>query len=84
MDGSEYLKYVTERFVSYMDRPAEPQTEDREGQQPHAGKISREPWLTRWFGVAPLGVQMWWTGRAERKNKTRQEAARSVESSSYR
>ncbi|MFC4596688.1 YqzE family protein [Cohnella hongkongensis] len=74
MDGSEYLKYVTERVVSYMDRPKEEKPEKP------AGKI-KEPWLTKWFGVAPIGLRIWWGSRALRKNKTRQEAARSANSS---
>ncbi|MFC5404151.1 YqzE family protein [Cohnella soli] len=84
MDSSEYIRYVTEKVVGYMEKTASPQTADDEKAKGHTSKISREPWLTRWFGVAPLGVQVWWTGRADRKNKTRQEAARAVEPSSYR
>jgi hypothetical protein len=67
MDSSEYLKYVTERVVSYMDRSPEEQPV-----KPAA--MSKEPWLTKWFGMAPMGLMLWWGGRADRKNKTRPEA----------
>jgi hypothetical protein len=76
MDGTEYLKYVTERVVSYMD------TEAEEEAKPHK-KLSREPWLTRWFGVLPMGFMMWWANRADKKNRTHPEV-RSVNSSNYR
>ncbi|RED89154.1 YqzE family protein [Cohnella phaseoli] len=72
MDGSEYLKYMTERVVSYMERP-------KEKEQPRAAR-SKELWLTKWFGMAPMGLMIWWGGRAERKNKTRHKA-RSADSS---
>lgn len=69
MDSSEYLKYVTERVVSYMDSPN--QTEEEEEKQNK--KLSREPWLTRWFGVAPMGLMMWWGNRADKKKRTHPE-----------
>jgi hypothetical protein len=66
MDGSEYLKYVTEQVVSYMEAPA------NEDEKKHK-KVSREPWLTKWFGVAPMGLMMWWNNKVDKKNKTHQE-----------
>ncbi len=79
MDSSEYLKYMTERVVSYLDNPAE---EESDEPQPNR-KVSREPWLTRWFGVIPMGFMMWRNDRADKKNKTHPEV-RSVNSSNYR
>lgn len=76
MDGSEYLKYMTERVVSYMER-----SEDEESKA--ARKLGKEPWLSRWFGIAPLGIRVWWASRADKKSKTRREA-RSANSSDYR
>ncbi len=67
MDGSDYLKYVTERVVSYMERPKEEEKEKREA----SGK---EPWLTRWFGMAPMGLMVWWATLSDRKSQTRPEA----------
>jgi hypothetical protein len=66
MDGSEYLKYVTEQVVSYMETPAD------EDEKKHK-KVSREPWLTKWFGVAPMGLMMWWNNTVDKKNKTHPE-----------
>jgi hypothetical protein len=79
MDGTEYLKYlkyVTESVVTYMDAEAEEEAKPIK-------KLSREPWLTRWFGVLPMGFMMWWANRADKKNRTHPEV-RSVNSSNYR
>jgi hypothetical protein len=77
MESSDYLKYMTERVVSYLDTPAaeEEVMPDR--------KISREPWLTRWFGVLPMGLMMWWGNKTDKKNKTHSEA-HSMNTSNYR
>ncbi|TFE27516.1 YqzE family protein [Cohnella luojiensis] len=77
MDGSEYLKYMTEQVVSYMEIPSE---EEEKKQQK---MISREPWLTKWFGAAPMGLMMWWNNKTDKKNKTHPEV-RSVNSTHYR
>ena len=66
MDSSEYLKYVTERVVSYMEIPGQT---DEEEEKPNK-KLSREPWLTRWFGMAPMGLMMWWGNRVDKKKNT--------------
>lgn len=62
----DYLKYMTEKAVAYWSPEA---AESRQ-----ARKLHREPWATRWFGVLPLGVSMWWGQLETRKNKSRAEA----------
>lgn len=59
MDGSDYLKYMTERVVKRMERPKE----ERKSRTAR----SKELWLTKWFGMAPMGLMIWWGGHAERK-----------------
>lgn len=75
MESSDYLKYMTERVVSYLDNKTDEEEEDTQEK-----KVSREPWLTRWFGVLPMGLMMWWGQKADKKNKTHPEV-RSMESS---
>lgn len=75
-DKSEYLKYMTERVVSYMESP----DKDKIRQ---AKKAAREPWATRWFGMLPMGIMMWWKRRGERKKNDR-TASRSVNPPGYR
>jgi hypothetical protein len=56
-DGAEYLKYVTERVVSYWETPKAPESR-RERRR------KREPWVTRWFGqILPAGIGIWWSSR---------------------
>ncbi|GGG22077.1 YqzE family protein [Paenibacillus abyssi] len=63
-NGAEYVKYVTERVVHYMETPKE----ERHRRRAEA-KAHKEPWLTQWFGVAPLGLMIWWNGRKGRQRK---------------
>ncbi|MEK3882562.1 YqzE family protein [Paenibacillus sp. PL2-23] len=56
--GADYVKFVTERFVSYMETPAETRKLTRT-----SAKAQREPWLTRWFGWGPAGLMIWWRGK---------------------
>ncbi|RXZ78782.1 YqzE family protein [Paenibacillaceae bacterium] len=56
--GSDLLKYMTERVVQYMDTPKE----ERKRMKTMV-KAQKEPWLTKWFGMAPMGIIVWWKGR---------------------
>ncbi|MDF2720723.1 MAG: YqzE family protein [Paenibacillus sp.] len=60
----EYIKYLTQRVVNYIDQPAEVRKEQRSLQ-----KSTREPWQVRWFGMVPLSMMMWWTQTKRRKLK---------------
>lgn len=62
----DYLKYMTEKAVAYWSPGA--------AELRQARKQQREPWATRWFGVLPLGVSMWWGQMELRKNKNHSEA----------
>ncbi|WP_028559962.1 YqzE family protein [Paenibacillus pinihumi] len=61
-NGTEWVKFMTERVVDYIETPREQRKQTR-----LEAKAAREPWLIRWFGLAPLGLKVWWHGR---KNKT--------------
>ncbi|RIX59389.1 YqzE family protein [Paenibacillus nanensis] len=56
--GDELVKFMTERFVEYLETPAESRKNART-----SAKASREPWLTRWFGWGPASLMIWWRGR---------------------
>lgn len=53
-DTSDWLRYVTDRTVTYLTTPAE-----REARKER--KSRREPWLARWFGL--MGMQLWWQAK---------------------
>ncbi|WP_138751980.1 YqzE family protein [Paenibacillus sinopodophylli] len=56
--GDEYVKYITEQFVNYIETPREERKQTR-----MSAKARREPWLTRWFGLGPMSILIWWRGR---------------------
>ncbi|WP_085991917.1 YqzE family protein [Oceanobacillus senegalensis] len=48
MSGNDYIKFVTEQVVSYLDLPVE-ERKKRKSQQKEETSISN-----RWFGVLPF------------------------------
>ncbi|MWC29314.1 YqzE family protein [Paenibacillus sp. MMS18-CY102] len=48
----ELIKYMAGQFVHYIDTPVEEREQRRRNKQ--AAKSAREPWVTRWFGLAPV------------------------------
>lgn len=49
MSFQDYLKYVTKRFVEFVETPKE----ERKKQ-----KIPREAWSSRWFGAIPMSIKL--------------------------
>lgn len=60
----EYIKYLTEKVIAYMDMPPEVRKEQRSLQ-----RSARDPWHVRWFGMIPLSLALLWKRRQERKRK---------------
>ena len=57
-DMADYVKYVTERVVTRLEKPQEAPEARRERRR------KREPWMLRWFGhLLPVGIFVWWRGR---------------------
>lgn len=56
--SEDLIKYMTVQVVQYM----ETSQEDRQQNRAKA-KAAKEPWLTKWFGIAPFGVALWWRSR---------------------
>ncbi|MBW7474333.1 YqzE family protein [Paenibacillus oenotherae] len=56
--SEELIKYMTVQVVQYMETSQEDRRHNRK-----KAKAAREPWLTRWFGIAPLGITLWWRNR---------------------
>ena len=51
--GHEYVQYLTERVVHYLDMPV-----DQRKAIKQTAKATREPWLLRWFGVGGAYVYL--------------------------
>jgi len=52
--GQEYLQYITEQFVDYIETPASTRKNAKK-----AAKALKEPWLLRWFGAGGASILLW-------------------------
>jgi len=59
----DYIKYLTEKVVAYMDMPPEVRKEQRS-----LNRSARDPWHVRWFGMIPLSVNIWWKRRRKKEH----------------
>ena len=58
--GEDLVKYVTQKVVQYIDTPSDRRKRERERR-----RRASEPWTTRWFGMIPMSVAMWF-GRGKK------------------
>jgi len=58
--GQEYVQYLTEQFVEYMEKPSEQKIEAKK-----IAKAQKEQWLVRWFGACGASLQLWLNKRRE-------------------
>ncbi|MFY4776296.1 YqzE family protein [Metabacillus sp. RGM 3146] len=50
MSTNDYVKYLTQQVVKYMDTPKEERK-----QQKRKRKDEKSPLMSKWFGVLPFG-----------------------------
>ncbi|MCP8967094.1 YqzE family protein [Ectobacillus ponti] len=62
MSTNDYVKFVTQQVVSYMNSPKEARQEKKQ-----LKRFERPPFLTRWFGVLPLSVALLYKAVKHRK-----------------
>jgi len=60
-DSTDYVKFMTEKLVNYLETPKEQRKLTRT-----SAKAAREHWLTRWFGWGPMSFMLWWKSRGHR------------------
>lgn len=60
MKTNDYVKYMTQQFVQYMDQPKE------ERKTKKFKKEERAPFANRWFGMIPLSFMLWYRKKKER------------------
>jgi YqzE-like protein len=63
MKTNDYVKYMTQQFVTYIDSPKEERKQKREMK-----KSEKEAFVNRWFGVLPLGVSLMYRRYKEKKD----------------
>jgi len=51
MNTNDYVKYLTQTFVQYMDQP-----KDQRKQLKKEKKDQKEPFMLRWFGILPYAI----------------------------
>jgi hypothetical protein len=49
MSSDDYVKFLTQKFVKYMDTPKN----ERKTTKP-----TKEKWTYRWFGMIPMSLRM--------------------------
>ena len=62
MKTNDYVKYVTEQLVNYMDKPKEVRKELKTQK-----KLERDPVVTQLFGVIPLSIMLFVKNRKSKK-----------------
>ncbi|ANB58811.1 yqzE-like family protein [Anoxybacillus sp. B7M1] len=55
MSANDYVRFVTQQLVRYMDQPKEERKKRREER-----KQGKEPILYRLFGMIPLSLKLLW------------------------
>lgn len=53
MSANDYVKFVTEQIVKYIDTPKEVRV-----QRKAERKNAKTPFLTKWFGILPMSLSM--------------------------
>lgn len=53
--GQDLIQYIIQCIVSYMDIPVEVRRENKMRQKNRV----KETWPTKWFGIIPLSVNIW-------------------------
>ncbi|WP_096153437.1 MULTISPECIES: YqzE family protein [Bacillus] len=62
MKTNDYVKYVTEQLVNYMDKPKEVRKELKTQR-----KLERDPMVNQLFGVIPLSIMLFVKNRKNKK-----------------
>ncbi|GAC89673.1 hypothetical protein KN10_0109 [Anoxybacillus flavithermus NBRC 109594] len=55
MAGNDYVKFMTEQVVKYLDQPRDERKKQRQ-QKKEFKKQQKQPFLYRWFGVIPYAI----------------------------
>ncbi|MFX3624887.1 MAG: YqzE family protein [Ectobacillus sp.] len=53
MSTNDYVKFVTQQFVTYMDSPKQDRKQKRQQR-----RSEKELFSVRWFGVLPLSLKL--------------------------
>ncbi|MBO1626558.1 YqzE family protein [Bacillus cereus] len=65
MSTNDYVRFVTQQFVSYMDAPKE----DRK-QKKQQRRSEKAPFLNRWFGMIPLSAALFYQNVKKKRKQS--------------
>ncbi|MFD0767981.1 YqzE family protein [Bacillus sp. CGMCC 1.60114] len=65
MSTNDYIRYMTQQFVSYMDAPKADRKQKRQQR-----REEREPFLNRWFGMLPLSAAVFYRQVKKKRKKS--------------
>ncbi|PFK33147.1 YqzE family protein [Bacillus cereus] len=65
MSTNDYVRFVTQQFVSYMDAPKEDRKQKKEQR-----RAEKAPFLNRWFGMMPLSAVLFYQNVKKKRKKT--------------
>lgn len=64
MSGNDYVKFMTQEIVKYMDLPLEERKKRKEER-----RREKTPVANRWFGVLPFAIKLLFKKSNKRKEK---------------
>lgn len=65
MSTNDYVRFVTQQFVSYMNNPKEERKQKKQQR-----RSEKEPFLNRWFGVMPLSAALFYQKVKQKRKKS--------------
>ncbi|KIQ95619.1 hypothetical protein LH47_00254 [Anoxybacillus thermarum] len=57
MAGNDYVKFMTEQVVKYLDQPKDERKRQKQ-EKKQLKKQQKQPFLYRWFGVIPYAIML--------------------------
>ncbi|MBB5173101.1 YqzE family protein [Texcoconibacillus texcoconensis] len=63
MKTNDYVKYLTEQVVQYVDQPVDERRETK-----RAKREAKLPRKYQWFGLLPFALELSWKNRKSRKS----------------
>lgn len=54
MSTNDYVKYVTQQIVKYMDTPKEERKQKKEEKK----NVAVQPYSNQWFGILPFALKL--------------------------
>jgi len=60
----DLAKLAAEKLIYTLETPREVRREQKAQR-----RVQREPWTMRYFGMLPMSLHVWWSGRRSRRGK---------------